>query len=857
MQDHVSPAIQQLGNSGAAFAGALIDRQRRRDEFDDQQLYRQFTAERTSEYVQAQQQMPEGGAGFTEGLMGRFDAANSPFMASLSSDEQRERFGAILDVDRINAGTRAAQGEHSEVVRYQTDVVTDQAEEAALGLVNNPDGFEAAMAEVEASLANSNLSPAARATLHDGISQTMSRVYLDAISNDPLRVIRETGGDLQALPVEQRVTAMMQVLMGSGVAGSGLSSPDENSPRVGAFGMTVSDLNRLGAIDGVEPQDAAKWGRMLSNPDVAVFFAQRRLEEIMAGGVDNIDDAYAAFYMGDDFIEGGWAYGDLPRSVGAAVREMTGQLSAPGTRPADVQLHGYDAGTSRVTPEIGRLLQTALAQMGVNEIHIGDQERAQNAGYGATHSHHILYNRDEAGNETTPTGRTGAFDLGVSSWTQAARVELAERLSALGIQGIGIYMDGSMHIDLRSSGRTAWGSDFGTIGSAPAWARDVLTRHVNGQITSVGPGARVNPRLHAAGASTILNAQQAAFSAVGATSTPTGDMRQIGQTFVSDYISSIENGVEPPEGDIEAAINIQTPSVQATAREDIFVAEAVADALADIDERSEAELEAMMTQLRDPEVDGFNTAVGQRIIEEVEEGINETRAERRRDPVGVAFADPGVQQAWNIASQVNPLTGLPRPGPIQDFIAQVTTIQRERFNLTPGEIQHLPRRELATLATQIGAFTRNPDTNATERAEASASFALVMVETYGEYATEVMADALTFLRFAGADGSPEAALISMIANEERNLSRDEGDLRLGGSSTDAPNEAGGGGAAITPNGLEAIAADAAAVEDSVEALAEYDRLRNTNPQEAAAYLRGLSQEHRNFIASNAASGVGN
>ena len=87
---------------------------------------------------------------------------------------------------------------------------------------------------------------------------------------------------------------------------------------------------------------------------------------------------------------------------------------------------------------------------------------------GAKRSQHMLHN---------------AVDIRGANYTNEQRLELCAIASSVGITGIGVYNDKSMHFDIRSNGRSAWGSGF-TYAGIPPYAKSTLDRHLSGGYAS-------------------------------------------------------------------------------------------------------------------------------------------------------------------------------------------------------------------------------------------------------------------------------------------------------------------------------------------------------------------------------------
>jgi hypothetical protein len=72
-----------------------------------------------------------------------------------------------------------------------------------------------------------------------------------------------------------------------------------------------------------------------------------------------------------------------------------------------------------------------------------------------------------------------AVDVRGYNYTNEQRLELVAIASSVGITGIGVYNDKSLHFDIRTSGPSAWGSGF-TYAGIPPYAKATLDRHLAG-----------------------------------------------------------------------------------------------------------------------------------------------------------------------------------------------------------------------------------------------------------------------------------------------------------------------------------------------------------------------------------------
>lgn len=120
----------------------------------------------------------------------------------------------------------------------------------------------------------------------------------------------------------------------------------------------------------------------------------------------------------------------------------------------------------RVEPELLDKVREVARQFGQPlTITSGYRDPARNRrARGASRSQHLFHR---------------AVDIRGSNYTNEQRLQLVAIASSIGITGIGVYNDKSLHFDIRTSGRTAWGSGF-TYAGIPPYAKSTLDRHIAG-----------------------------------------------------------------------------------------------------------------------------------------------------------------------------------------------------------------------------------------------------------------------------------------------------------------------------------------------------------------------------------------
>jgi hypothetical protein len=650
IRSYTGQAMEQLGGQITNMAAKFEEQNERRRNMEDTDNFQQLEARVRTGLFEAEQGMQPGANGFTDGfLTGTFDPLAEEYLNGIDDPELRESRRRDLATLRERYTLQAARTEAGEVDRYQSGLITTNADGAFTRISENPDAFDQEMALLEELINGSGLSNVRRDELLSAVRQGGAEVFLETLAEtDPLRLLRETGGDIGALDVETGAAILTNILReNSTVRG-------QPGQRVGDYGMLRSDLARIAAADGVNVSEAGGLDAIVSNPTTARFYAQKHLEDLMTR-FDDPRDAVAAFYMGEEYVRGGYEASELPRSVrstinsifevmpvgnpgatfspgsgaqhsrafgsftshsemdraaiaiaaressggdytlinpssgatgafqvmpenigpwterwvgrrmtqaefindpaaqdavfrgqfgmymrqyggfeGAAVAWFSGGSRAEAWLAGDTSVGalsdggntvneyldfvrpifgaGGAAGSSgpaipltdgagnpldptrydEIDPMLVSTAQNVFAQFGYTELPILDSERAENAGYGASNSQHILYHADGS-----PTGRRGALDISVAQLSIPERVQLLQALSAAGITGIGVYEGNFIHIDLGP--RRSWGNraSDGSWSRVPQWARETLQQHnanaFNGQSIPYGGGGEAHP----------------------------------------------------------------------------------------------------------------------------------------------------------------------------------------------------------------------------------------------------------------------------------------------------------------------------------------------------------------------------
>ena len=87
------------------------------------------------------------------------------------------------------------------------------------------------------------------------------------------------------------------------------------------------------------------------------------------------------------------------------------------------------------------------------------------------------YNASVGGAKKSQHMQGNAVDISGAQFTNDQRLQLVAIASNVGITGIGVYNDKSLHFDIRTGRRSAWGSGFTYAGIAP-YAKGTLDKHL-------------------------------------------------------------------------------------------------------------------------------------------------------------------------------------------------------------------------------------------------------------------------------------------------------------------------------------------------------------------------------------------
>lgn len=218
-----------------------------------------------------------------------------------------------------------------------------------------------------------------------------------------------------------------------------------------------------------------------------------------------------------------------------------------------------------------------------------------------------------------------------------------------------------------------------------------------------------------------------------------------------EYVRRTYAGEDVSDIDIGSALADMSPEKAEAAIEDINVAESVVDEMQDTAVMPESQLEEILVSLQPEGGPGSETAVQERVRQEVETRIEELRNERHRNPHAAAMNFPSVSEAWD---RVNATAGTPEhKAAMTDYIKKTTLVQQRNFNIAPSGVSHLPKEAIIHVADQVRTVTRRSYGNQRDADIAMTALYMSLQDIVGEYADEVLIEAMGLLR---DDRTPDA-----------------------------------------------------------------------------------------------------
>lgn len=249
-----------------------------------------------------------------------------------------------------------------------------------------------------------------------------------------------------------------------------------------------------------------------------------------------------------------------------------------------------------------------------------------------------------------------ALDLDTKGWGEEDVLRLVETASAMGFTGIGVY-NNSVHLDLGQ--RRAWGPSYKSD-SVPAFAQDVINRHVRGEITEIAPGlANVAPEYRALSFDQRMRLYDMARQELDRQKLDLRDGLEVASANAPAAImaTGTYNDTIPTAQDYVDAYG----AADGIAKYRDFKASVdVATAVYSMKTMSESEIAQLVARYQ-PTSSGDDAAMQAERYNLVLKAADATRKARKEDPVTYAMqAYPKVAEAWKAAGEGNDVGALRR-----------------------------------------------------------------------------------------------------------------------------------------------------------------------------------------------------
>ena len=768
IRDFQGAALEQLGSDATGVALEMMDRQKKRTNFEADHALNKFLTQADIELQDRADNIAEGGRGFAKSYLTEYYKPGlSKFESTLPADldpDVKAQLMAKAELYSMEVSHKAASVENAEVQRFQGAAISDVVRNYAFELeANGSDNlFDEATAAIKELTDNSNLTNAQKRAAMDEWQKLGGAGYAEyLLSANPYELFKKFGGRA----IDLGPSALAGIMRGSmlSVAPNGVKGEDRVTP----FGMRLEDVVRLaGKVDpgnGMEEDAGAeRWSSYLKNEGIRNAYVDALLREKQTAFKGDHKRMGVAFYMGDDFAKA-WdgKLTSLPknvaRSVGAVVDDLSYNVSGPGTVNVTFKGAPLDpTALGNVTPKLLETAQSVFAGLGFDNMNINSAERSWGTNKGASKSMHEMVDADGHS-----TGRSGALDI---AWPAGATVEdkirIIEAFSAMGVQGIGVY-GSNIHIDFGA--RRSWGpkDSSGKYGDAnlPSWAKPILDAHDRDEYQG-GGNPIVDERFRG-----MSDAQRRAYknqagaaldSAYKATVPDLPTVRAEADRLLTDHIADIKAGNADPSFNESLYLSQLTPSRRNEVADDIEVAGITYDVTKDAATKSESDLEAMLNSVL-PEPGTTVSGVQERVVKEVEARVEEIRGERTKNPAAAAMNFPSVQEAAKLLSSSRQIT----PEAMQNYIKAITDVQRGKFGMDGKDQMYVWREHALDLAGYMSAITRDERIDAAEQKRLFATFYNSAKSMYGDYTDEVMRQVLWEMRgnvYGGKPGDEHEAM---------------------------------------------------------------------------------------------------
>lgn len=738
-------ALAQVGRSIQAAGEYAQARKEKAEDFRVENDYRRMNMELENELTNMEP--PEDGVGFHDNFVANvYNPKREAFLASLP-ERHREKFAIILGdgdpnkglgegADRARWSISAANKEREATNGWFTREASLTQEQLRSTIALDPARYDEIL-DAGNSLWDSTGLPKNEIAKRKAEWEQMAQVsYLDTmLERDPEAVIKALGVDISSLTPTTKLEMLSRAVEGQETGGE--ANPDSAVSRAGALGRMQIMPGTAREIAGEikDPNfnpawDPAQVGQYLSNPATNRRYGQYYLSKMLKQYKGDVQAALIAYNGGPKRADA-WLAANRDDSVipdetrkyyKQVLQRLPGFTGPTGSAdPSKVTLSGS---TENVSPDLAKRVQTAFASVGIDNVKIKSGYRDP------------VKNEQVGGAEKSQHLHGNAFDIDVSGYSQAKRLDIIRALSASGIGGIGVYAN-TIHADVGS--RRAWGPSYGSE-SVPKWAAAAIAEHLSSTAKAPSAGGRF---------SSVPYEQRRAYVAKA-------------DSAISGMLAAQKQGDALVKVQVQSEMNNELARIAATgsgsgAFDDTRVADALGtdDYVKWVARKQEAErmfmakdgvismtadqmAERLEDYKADPSSDTF--ASDQKVEASVLKEIERVQKLRANDPGQAALEFPDVKDAWAKLQAVEP-GQQPDPGDVQALVKLMLDRQTQ-FNIAPDTKAPIPK----AWALEIGrSLTRVPELKGSNAADVRASIAVqynALKEYFGEYTEEVIIYAL-------------------------------------------------------------------------------------------------------------------
>lgn len=759
LDNSVGRAVEGLGGAISSAAAQFQRRAEEREDLKAQDGYRKLQLSLGEDMEVRSQSMPEDGSGFHDDFVKNvYQPKRDEFLNSLPK-RLRSRFETMLSdqgSDTEQWSIRAATKERDQLYNWASATLKSGQEQMAAAITAFPDQYEEYLQQGRADIEASPLPTAEKQKQFQAWENFAQVAFLNhKLETDPAGVAAVLGAGATNMLSPESIVQMVGTELERQETG-GSADPDNAVSPKGALGrrQIMPDTAREIAKeigDTSFPTDGTpeQIGVYLSNPVLNRRYSDHYIRKMarMFGREGGVEAVLIAYNGGPKrakaWLKAGKDDSVLPTETKKYYREIMARMGR-GVEGRDVsrtvtadkvkfEFRNADRpGEDKLDPDLSARVREAFSSLGMEKVKI-------NSGF-----RDPLLNKRAGGAKGSQHIHGKAVDIDVSGMSHAQRVRVIEALSAAGITGLGI---GSNIIHADTGGRRSWGyANSAGGGEVPAWARDVINRHMAGEITTSPGSAKggrfatlpYNERMKFLGqADKALSSRQAdAYKASAAQKAEVrtlinNDLAQIRATGTPTALDETLVSTVLGEADYERYVNDRNYAHRA------YVA------TSGIPTMDPSEYEGLL-QDYSPVVGSSTFAEDEKLYADIEKAIRRTETERTRRPADAAMKFPEVAEAY--AKVAGPER--PDPGDVQAFVALM--IERQKtFGLKAGSEAPVPRSWAMQIGRQLASLPERAENNLEAVNAAIVEQYTALYQIFGDFTDEVIVHALQTYKGVG------------------------------------------------------------------------------------------------------------